>query len=733
VNYGSKIVADGTPHNDKPITAPSDDRFDIDPFARTLASSILKLAAPEGTVIALNGPWGSGKSSAVNLVLHHLKDAVKADEIAVINFACWWFRGEEELALAFFRELYAGLGPTLGDQFKRALPKLGARLLRAGTMVGPAIDLAGGAGAGTVASGAMNWLSGLIQQDDTIEKLHAELSKALSEQKKRFLIVIDDVDRLAPDEALLIFRLVKSIGRLPNVIYLLVFDRQLAELIVAEKYPSEGPHYLEKIIQAGFDLPQPRHADLCQELLQQIDAICGSPEPDDMVRFMNVFYDVVAPEIKTPRDLIRLTNTLSVTWPAVGGEVDRADFIGLETLRLLRPTLYRALRANKERLCGSGNSLGRRSSKDEHGDYVKALFGLSEQQDQERLRRALMRLFPRLESVWSNMHYGEGTAKDWERQRRLCTSEHFDSYFRFSLDDETLPRREINQLVTRASDQEFVAATFREALTINRASGSTKAALLLDELNLHADEVQGDNVQPLLAAIFKLGDELHVPSDVARGFSIADNQLRIHWLLRRLTLERFDLPKRSALFMVACETAALGWLVSFVDSAYCDYHPRDGKGPEAEQNCLTTALDAESLHDNAIERIRSASKSGELATHNALAYLLYRWRAFAADNGAEVRQWTRAQLDHDDMVVKFAKSFTSYSWSQGMGFAGLGDMVARRNTRANVATLDTIMDKDRFRRRIEELATNDTLAKSDAEVVREFLEAWRRNDENPND
>src|ERR1019366_9445160 len=131
-------------------------------------------------------------------------------------------------------------------------------------------------------------------------------------------------------------------------------------------------------------------------------------------------------------------------------------------------------------------------------------------------------------------------------------------------------------------------------------------------------------------------------------------------------------------------------LVDFVDSAYCDYHPRAGEGPEAEQNCLTTALDAESLHDNAIERIRSASKSGELAAHNKLAYLLYRWRDFAADDGAEERQWTGAQLDHDDMVVKFSKSFTSYSWSQGLGFAGLGDRVARRNTRANVATLDTI-------------------------------------------
>jgi predicted KAP-like P-loop ATPase len=42
-------------HNDKPITEPADDRFGIDPFAKSLASSIRKLMSPEGTVIALNG------------------------------------------------------------------------------------------------------------------------------------------------------------------------------------------------------------------------------------------------------------------------------------------------------------------------------------------------------------------------------------------------------------------------------------------------------------------------------------------------------------------------------------------------------------------------------------------------------------------------------------------------------------------------------------------------------
>jgi predicted KAP-like P-loop ATPase len=447
-------------YNDAPIAEPSKDRFGIDPFAQTLASSIKKMDAPEGTVIALNGPWGSGKSSAVNLTIHHLADAIEADELAVINFACWWFRGEEALTLAFFRELYAGLGPTLGERFTKALPKLGARLLRAGGMVGTGIDLAGGAGTGALASGAMNWLSGLIQQDDTVEKLHADLVKVLGEQKKRFLIVIDDIDRLAPDEALLIFRLVKSVGRLPNVIYLLAFDRRLAEAVVAEKYPSEGPHYLEKIIQVGFDIPEPRPSELSQQLLEQIGALCGTPSEENVVRFMNIFYDLIVPEMKTPRDLVRLMNALSVTWPSIGHEVDQGDFIGLETLRVFRPGVHRAIRSGKERLCGAGQH-NHRSRGDLAAEYDAEILASVKETQKERMKTALKRLFPRLETVWGNVLHGSDDR--WSRDRRACSEHHFDTYFRLSLGGEALPKSEIEELIARADDRGYVKAALRAA------------------------------------------------------------------------------------------------------------------------------------------------------------------------------------------------------------------------------------------------------------------------------
>jgi predicted KAP-like P-loop ATPase len=684
------------------------------------------MKAPEGTVIALHGPWGSGKSSAVNLILHHLKDGDIEKEITVVNFACWWFRGEEALALAFFRELYGGIGPTLGERFKKALPRIGARLLKAGTVVSAGADLAGASGAGSLAAGAMSWASNLIKTDDTIESLHAELTKALAEQNKRFLIVIDDIDRLSPDEALLIFRLVKSVGRLSNVIYLLVFDRELAEAIVAERYPSEGPHYLEKIIQAGFEIPQPRQTDLNNELLRQIELICGAPSEDKIVRFMNIFYDVIAPEIRTPRDLIRLTNTLSVTWPAVGSEVDRADFVGLEILRLFRPAVYRNLKNSKGHVCGTGDRYDR-SGRDLESEMDAQLLGSIPDRDKERAKRSLMRLFPRLESVWSNLSYDAGSATQWSRDRLVCTDEHFDSYFRFSIGDDVLSRAELDEIIIKASDELFIKAKLRGALGVTRRDRSTKAKLILDELNVHADAIAKNDVTNLLKALFEIADDLDVEADKAGGFSVGDNRLRIHWLLRSLTRNRFDLATRSKIFVAACATASLGWLADFAQSAYEDYHPRHGKQPGPAPNCLTTAADANALRDLTLVRIREASKSGELVKSKRLAYLLFRWRDLAGDDGAEVKAWTNVQMTDDLMIATFAKAFISYSWSQSDG-----DTVAKRNTQADVGSLDKVLDREMLRARIEEVAAKSGAGEGDR-VVSEFLAAWKKQDAGDDD
>lgn len=713
------------PHNDKPIMEPAEDQFGVDPFAAALAKSILKIKSPAGSVIALNGPWGSGKSSALNLIRHHLGDAVTAGEITIIDFMCWWFRGEEALALAFFRELYAGLSPSLGEKLKQSLPKLGARLLKAGPILGKVADLAGAGGIGCAASGAMDWIGGLIQQNESVEKLHADLSKALADQPRRFLVVIDDIDRLTPDEALLIFRLVKSVGRLPNVMYLLVYDRQLAEKIVSDRFPSEGPHYLEKIVQASFELPEPMTSDVHRYLLAQLGIICGDIPDDLAVRFMNIFHEGVAPEMRTPRDVARFVNTLSVTWPVMAGDVDPADFVALEMLRLLHPDTYRAIRQNKQRLCDTDRQSNSKSKTKEYEDLF--LRGSSGEQ-RERLRKILMRIFPSLEGAWGNMYYGSGFGKQWAEQRRVCSASHFDAYFRFTVGTDVLSSAELDAFIARAAEPDFIADEFRAAATTGRRGGGTRAAVILDELNLHAKKVPKASIPPLLSTLFKIADEINVEHDRARGFNMADNAMRLHWLLRSLVMDRLSLEERSAVFVSACSTASLGWLANFSDSAWTDYHPRQGRDPEPKDNCLTTEPDAGLLREQLATRITEAASSGTLLKHEQLSYLLYYWRELANDDGATVKAWVDDQMTTTEGIIRLCTAFTSYGWRQSLGFAGLGDVVAQRITRAQVEHLDKIMDKPAFRRRVEELAPTGV-----STAVNIFLEAWQRKDQGSDD
>ncbi len=707
--------------NDAPILTPDDDRFGIDRFAQALAQSFKGIESPIGATIAINGPWGSGKSSAVNLIRHHLKKDVEDGKLELIDFRCWWFRGEEALTLAFLQELNASLRKNLGDKAKELIPRLGKTLLQAGPVVGSAMNLATGGIWGTLTSGSMDFTKRFFSETESIEKLFQRLSKALKEQGKRFLVLIDDIDRLTPNEALLIFRLVKSVGRLPNVMYLLVFDRELAEKAVKEKYPSEGPHFLEKIIQASFELPLPARDDLNTAALTLIEALCEPPiDREQLLRFMNIFYDAVSPYLNTPRDLTRLSNAMAVSWPAVAKEVDVGDYIALEIMRMFEPLLYNAIRTNKGRVCGVRSEYGHQEDPKQE---IEGFLKLVPEKRRDHARVAIVRLFPRFE----NVGYSHSSLERWEAQRLVCTAKHFDTYFRMGVGDETLPVDEIDDFIEHAGDLEYVKDVFRKALGSIRKNGKSKVPLLFDEVNVHASKIDKTNFLPLISAIFEIADDIHRDEDRERGgFQIGDNHLRIHWLIRKLMFDRCGLDERSEIFLAACQNAQVGWLVDFTSSAISDYFPREGREPEPPEKCLVNKDRISELKLHTLRIIESAAAAKELISHAQLPYILYRWKEFAEDDGSAVRAWTNAQLDLDESVSMLAQAFTGESWSQGMGMVGLGDRVAMRNVRASVEGLDKIIDVGEFRRRLEEMEKNETLDRELKEKVLVFLEAWRR-------
>ncbi|EHH4994764.1 AAA family ATPase [Escherichia coli] len=702
--------------NDSPIERREEDLYGVTSFSEALAKSILNIKDPIGTTIALNGAWGSGKSSTVNLIRAELSEA-KDSHLIVTEFKCWWYRGEEALALAFLQQLNSVLGEQFGDKTRKLVRKLGRGILQAGPVIGPAIALT-----------PVGWLSGLVgglfdvakrlfPDEEPLETVFRELSKVLEAENRRFLVIIDDMDRLSSEEALAIFRLIKSVGRLPNVMYLVVFDRQLAEQAINEKYPSEGPHFLEKIIQAGFELPMPVSTDLNNAVLASIDEICGTPSEDQIVRFMNVFYDVVAPYITSPRHVSRFQNAISVTWPAIAGEVNLADFVALEILRLYEPTLFSAIKGNKSLVCGT-----KTENNNNNDDRFSIFLNGIEEGRQDVAKTALQRLFPRLESIG----YGGEWISEWSSERRVCVEAHFDTYFRLNLSDEVLSGKAIDELIEKAGDSDYIKKVFMDAANARRRTGQSMVPVYFDELTTHGKRVDKDKVRPLLSALFEIHDAIDLKIDADSGFmAMANTTLRYHWLIRKLTRNKFSIEERTDMYLKATEAASLGWLINFVSSARGDYQVREDRQPTAEEDCLVSENVLPELTKRALNAIRTSSADGSLLVHKDLLYILYRWIDFMGGDPTEARAWTDSLLDDRKALLILVKVMTGASWSMGMGgFGSLRDRVSKRTVRAQISDDSPVIDARKFRAAIEKIANDKNSSDDEIASIQTLLSAW---------
>ena len=94
---------------DRPSTDPKDDLFGHAPFAKSLSNSICRYPGSDGLVLALYGPWGSGKSTVLNFVRHFIEERPEAEQPVIVIFNPWWFSGQENLARAFLGQMQAVL------------------------------------------------------------------------------------------------------------------------------------------------------------------------------------------------------------------------------------------------------------------------------------------------------------------------------------------------------------------------------------------------------------------------------------------------------------------------------------------------------------------------------------------------------------------------------------------------------------------------------------------------
>ena len=690
---------------DRPRLDPKDDLFGHAPFAKGLADSVSGFPGSDGLVFALYGPWGSGKSTVLGYVCQYIEQLPEGNRPVVVPFNPWWFSGQENLARAFLGQLQAVL-PSRNEKFK----ELGALLGEFAEGVGGLIDLSGMTGG---AAGKLGKLIAMLtkRKPRDVPALKSEISKILREAKKRVVVVIDDIDRLAPDETRQLFTVIKALADFPNVVYLLAFDRDVAAQAIEQQSGLPGERYLEKIIQVPFEIPPIEREALRSALFKRLDQVLGDTTDGlfDQSYWTNVFYDGIDPLIQVPRDVVRFTNTLSVTYPAVKGEVNPVDFIALEAIRVFLPNLYGVVRANPERFAGH--------SRDDRyeGDRNAAQVFRQGWVDQvpETLRAStqalLERIFPRI----SHMGYGSEWLNEWRRNLRACHPDVFPTYFRFTVPLGAIRRNDMMALLSLAASPSDFGDALVRAIAEKRPDGLSKARALLERLMDYVEkEIAAEHIPLIIQALFNIGDSLIDRADERGAFDFGNvtrvSRLAYHLLKRLPISERADVLGSAikAGRAIAVQSRLLRALGEEVD-----------KKKESNEASLLLAHEVARLKATWLDRVRALSAETAFMDHLELPWLLAVWRQWG--DGAEVRTWCDRATTSDDGLLVFLPKFLQHTRSQTMG-----DWAVRLQPRLNPKWLESYLDIVGCAERLSELARKGLVPSEADEAVSQFLKEF---------
>ncbi len=429
-------------NSDQPKTTKEQDALDFTDSAESVAKIILDDKYPDGFVIGIEGEWGSGKTTYINLIRKSLKK--QSPKFQIIEFKPWLHSSQENLIAAYFKLLSKEANDIFGDN---SIKENLANVVDSFTpLVGTLASLAG---LGDTTKSAMGLVSKKLKESPTLESQYEIIQKKLTEAKKPFVVIIDDLDRLDSDEIKTMLKLVKSVGRLPYVTYILAYDRKYVESATNK----EMPHFLEKIIQLPIPIPKPDKNKLLKMLRDGLKDFLQNINENNN-RWHTIGINGMHTYINTPREVALLTNAINFRFQAANEIIDLVDFFALEALRLFKPKIWNWIKDSEDAvfLIGDFGFLH------EDSDFRKALeksFPIKLEDLSRNQKSTLSLLFPNLAKVLDNSEYGSTEAiHDAYNRCGVRIPLFYDAYFSQYLDKAVISKADMNRFLENTADKE---------------------------------------------------------------------------------------------------------------------------------------------------------------------------------------------------------------------------------------------------------------------------------------
>ena len=348
----------GKYHNDQPIQGGTNDpdllnRVD---FANHLANVLLLNHDDDCLTVSLEGEWGYGKTSVINLV----KGALNEKEAApiIIEYNPWLAGKPESLIQDFLLQFSSQL--NIKDNSEVAL-KAAKELIAYSSLFSVA----------KLVPGAEPWASivekVISKSGKSTEKI-AELKKldllgkkkkvvsAIEKIKTPIVVLIDDIDRLTPSETFQVLRLVKAVADFSGTSFLLAFDSSYLVSVLNNNGIVNASEYINKVVQLRVPLPVISERGMNELANVELDNLSDKNLTDrfesDEDRFNWIYIHYFKHLIRNPRELKRFFNHLRFVLEQVEGEVCFSDLFSLSIIATKANTVYEHVKNTPEAYIG---------------------------------------------------------------------------------------------------------------------------------------------------------------------------------------------------------------------------------------------------------------------------------------------------------------------------------------------------------------------------------------------
>ncbi|MDE0504492.1 MAG: P-loop NTPase fold protein [Candidatus Poribacteria bacterium] len=730
---------------ERPIESSAYDLLDRKNFSQSIADAITGWRQKDSLVVAIYGKWGSGKSSLKNMVVEAL-EAHKAPPV-VLEFNPWSWPASDDLSESFFRELalsigridkskesrrlasklrrygaYLSAGAYILTGVSKALPYLLAAAILVG--IGGAILASEVARFWTVVvllilalvASLLAWMKGLLAKiariateratatEKTLIELKEEIKVEISKLTRGVVVVMDDIDRLESERVREVMQLVRQNADFPNIVYLLLFQRDIVENLLTEK-GRKGRDYLEKIVQVPFNLPEIEKTRLDNILFNGLDRILSSDsavlEHFDRIRWGNLYEGVLKNKIQTLRDVYRLLSTLEFHVSILRGdralEVNPIDLVGIETMRVFEPEFHNAIYRARNLLTGHSDQ-NFSVLEDQIKEDIHSITEFASEEFREAAAQFLKQLFPNIEWAFEGSHYTSDFAEEWFHHLRICVPQVFENYFRFSVGKDEIGRSELKELVDLSASYKRLS----DRLSVLR--GENRLPSALRQLDTYKQKIPIENAPTFLRAMLELGD---LVGQDRNGFFEYGSHTRIRRIVYWYVMQEDSSEERSGILESAVENSTA---ISMLCKLLITETQFREKGKEIG-HALVTDESLERLKEMFLLRLetRAAEYPSDLLENEHLANMLFCWRRWGKPEAATA--WVSACFDDDNYFPSLLGAFVSETASQGFT-----DLVGERKKNFQIDSFETFIDRTRLHKRLSEF-DDEAYSKATQEIL----------------